>query len=276
MNENNGFDRDAYKKARLDERNNVYELLSDATQSLMNADKMREYIDMQAKLFPLSVSNVLLIMTQMPEATWVRPFDDWKKDGVSLEKGEKGILILDSSIYQKSDGSLGRSSSVVRVFDISQTNAKERLTKMPIARNPEELILRASPCRIESVSEIPEEEYGSYDRDTDTVFIKKDLSKDLLFYVTARELLCRALISEWGKTREEVLADASAAAVILSKRYGVNPPEIDVLKLITTFPGREEKDVRKELTGLKNAASEIDRMMTGYLKLERAEKENER
>ena len=53
-----------YRLLKQQEKENVFEMLSDATQSLLSADKLREYADMQAKLFGHSASNVLLIMEQ--------------------------------------------------------------------------------------------------------------------------------------------------------------------------------------------------------------------
>ena len=82
---------DEYSELKRQEKAEVFDLLSDATQKLLSPDKLREYADKQAQLFNHSVSNVLLIMEQAPEATWVRSYDDWKADGVTVLKGEKGI-----------------------------------------------------------------------------------------------------------------------------------------------------------------------------------------
>ena len=92
---------DEYSELKRQEKAEVFDLLSDATQKLLSPDKLREYADKQAQLFNHSVSNVLLIMEQAPEATWVRSYDDWKADGVTVLKGEKGIKTLGSYRFQK-------------------------------------------------------------------------------------------------------------------------------------------------------------------------------
>ena len=101
---------DEYSELKRQEKAELFDLLSDATQKLLSGSKLREYADKQAQLFNHSVSNVLLIMEQDPDATWVRSYDDWQKDGVQVLKGQEGIRTLGSYRYQKSDGTLGMGS----------------------------------------------------------------------------------------------------------------------------------------------------------------------
>ena len=101
-----------YADLKRQEKAEVFETLSAATQKLLSGSKLKEYADKQAQLFKHSVSNVLLIMEQMPEASWVRSYDDWQKDGVQVLKGETGIRTLGSYRYQKEDGSMGMGSKV--------------------------------------------------------------------------------------------------------------------------------------------------------------------
>ena len=100
-----------YADLKRQEKAEVFETLSAATQKLLSGSKLKEYADKQAQLFKHSVSNVLLIMEQMPEASWVRSYDDWQKDGVQVLKGETGIRTLGSYRYQKEDGSMGMGSN---------------------------------------------------------------------------------------------------------------------------------------------------------------------
>ena len=95
-----------YSEIKKQERADVFDLLSDASQKLLSPGRLKEYADKQAELFKHSVSNVLLIMEQDPEATWVRSYDDWKADGVTVLKGETGIKTLGSYRFQKEDGTM--------------------------------------------------------------------------------------------------------------------------------------------------------------------------
>ena len=123
-----------YADLKRQEKAEVFETLSAATQKLLSGSKLKEYADKQAQLFKHSVSNVLLIMEQMPEASWVRSYDDWQKDGVQVLKGETGIRTLGSYRYQKEDGSMGMGSKVVKMFDVSQTAIKDFYIEGPSYR----------------------------------------------------------------------------------------------------------------------------------------------
>ena len=69
-----------YRELKQNERNEVLEMLSESTQSLMEIEELLSYLDLQAELFDQTTSNVLLIKAQKPEATWVRTSDEWNKD----------------------------------------------------------------------------------------------------------------------------------------------------------------------------------------------------
>ena len=49
----------------------MFDLLSNATQKLLKPENLKAYADKQAQLFNHSVSNVLLIMEQSPDASSV-------------------------------------------------------------------------------------------------------------------------------------------------------------------------------------------------------------
>ena len=67
--------KEEYRAFKQQEKAEVFDALSEATQQMLSGDKLKEYADMQAKLPGHSVSNVLLILEQKPEATGVRTFD---------------------------------------------------------------------------------------------------------------------------------------------------------------------------------------------------------
>ena len=91
---------DEYSELKRQEKAEVFDLLSDATQKLLSPDKLREYADKQAQLFNHSVSNVLLIMEQAPEATWVRSYDDWKADGGCEADSYQGLRHRKTKLQQ--------------------------------------------------------------------------------------------------------------------------------------------------------------------------------
>ena len=87
---NRGFEKmdpEEYRQRKQQERSDVFDMLSQSTQSLLKPEELQQYLDLQSKFLQFSVSNVLLIKAQNPEATWLRTFDEWKSDNVSLLRG---------------------------------------------------------------------------------------------------------------------------------------------------------------------------------------------
>ena len=269
------MNKEEYREFKRQERAEVFDTLSEATQELLSADKLKEYADMQAKLSGLFASNVLLVMEQKPEASWVRTFDDWKEDNVSLKKGEKGILTLAPDYYQKPDGTTGRGVKVVRIFDISQTTAENRTINRPVYRGATEMLMECWPKTVEA-QELLGGETAFYDPQKQTIFLKEGLDPDTKFFMLAREHAVAIETKGNILTREEVIGKAEFSAYLVTKRYGMNPPDIDFGKMADSFRGREEKDVREELGGMRFTADRIHQKVQEQLEQNRETKGMER
>ena len=163
---------DEYSEFKKQEKAEVYDLLSEATQKLISPEGLRDYADKQAQLFNHSVSNVLLIMEQAPEATWVRSYDDWKADGVTVLKGESGIKTLGFHRFQKQDGTMGMGSKVVKMFDVKQTAIKDFDIDKPSYSKVPDAIMNAYPAAVE-VPELPDGELAVYDPDDRLIRVKE-------------------------------------------------------------------------------------------------------
>ena len=267
--------KEEYRAFKQQEKAEVFDTLSEATQQMLSGDKLKEYADLQAKLFGHSVSNVLLIMEQKPEATWVRTFDDWKADNVSLKKGEKGILTLAADYYQKPDGTMGMTSKVEKLFDISQTTAENRTVTRPVYKSAAELLMECSPQAIEK-PELPGEADALYDPQTNEIHVKDGLDTDTKFFCIAREQAVAMLTRGDVLTRNDVIRDAEFSAYLVTKRYGFDPPDIGFGEMASHFYGREEKDVRESLGGMRFTADRIHQKVQDRLELSRGSKDMER
>lgn len=121
-----------------------------------NPETIVEYLRFSKNFHQYSQRNTALIYQQNPHATFVKSFAGWKKEGVSVNRGEKGIAIwyaVQSTLLKREDGSVvslrnatkeekdlykkGELEGVVKqgfqigyVFDIAQTNfPKEQYPK---------------------------------------------------------------------------------------------------------------------------------------------------
>ena len=120
----------------------VEELLIKGVEQVYTSENFTKYLDTMRKFHSYSINNCLLICMQMPDATMVAGFNDWKKKFKrSVKKGEKAIKILAPVPFkvkvmeQQADGTEQEKEvqlqrfKTVPVFDISQTDG-ENLPKL--------------------------------------------------------------------------------------------------------------------------------------------------
>jgi antirestriction protein ArdC len=107
--------------------------LTDALKS-GKSERLTQYLAMLARFHRYSFGNVLLILSQMPDATHVAGFGTWKQMGRFVRKGEKGIVIIApmrirlNDDQAKTEGEQSRPIlrfRGVHVFDVSQTDGQE-------------------------------------------------------------------------------------------------------------------------------------------------------
>lgn len=104
--------------------------IESAVSNLSSPDRWRAFLDATSKFHRYSFGNMMLIMHQRPNATFVAGFHDWKnKFNRTVKKGEKAIWVLApckyTKVYIDDDGNTDVDERVffkpVPVFDISQT-----------------------------------------------------------------------------------------------------------------------------------------------------------
>ena len=98
-------------------------------------DELTRYLSMLAKFHKYSFGNVMLILSQKPDATHVAGFNTWKQVGRYVRQGEKGIVIIAPMVFRKREAetiageSAERDDTLLRfrgvyVFDVSQTDGQ--------------------------------------------------------------------------------------------------------------------------------------------------------
>lgn len=264
-----------YRQMKQQEREEVFDLLSQSTQTLLKPEELQQYLDLQSRFLQFSTSNVLLIKAQNPEASWLRTFNEWKQDNVSVNRGEVGLKAMESSFYQKEDGSMGKSMKVVRLFDLAQTNAAGRKISMPTYRNIEEYLAEAVRIPLERTENLPEGEQARWDPGENCIYVSSDLTPHQAFPFIAREAACMELAGH-QKGREDVLPYAECAAYMLARHYGLEAEPPDLQRITDSFPGMEEKEVRNQLQSAKHAAEIVDARIMEVRQRSRDDREAER
>ncbi|MEZ5078121.1 MAG: ArdC family protein [Solirubrobacterales bacterium] len=78
---------------RSEKRAAERKLMAEAVQSLRSSEGWQRWLSLRRHFHTYSFANQLLIAFQMPHATRVAGFHDWKKIGYAVRKGEHGIRI---------------------------------------------------------------------------------------------------------------------------------------------------------------------------------------
>jgi len=116
----------------------IKQITQQATERLVAAlhaghsDTLTQYLKAIGRFHRYSLSNVLLIASQRPTASYVAGFHTWHKLGRFVKKGEKGIMVLAPILRRKdaeTEGDASSSSAVgfraAYVFDVAQTEGRE-------------------------------------------------------------------------------------------------------------------------------------------------------
>jgi antirestriction protein ArdC len=146
-----------------------------------DSDSFRRYLDAQARFHRYSFGNVLLILTQRPDATRVAGYNTWQSVGRQVRRGERGIRILVPMHGRGNPGGDQEEEAEAQprlffgtgtVFDIAQTDGQP-LPKVdvPVLSSEEgaglyrglELVARSEGLPIErAADELPEGTMGYY------------------------------------------------------------------------------------------------------------------
>lgn len=274
------FDKDAWAEKKQAERQAVYEM-ADAAAAEVCADgeKFRAYLDTQTRFDRYSVTNALLILAQMPEATQLKDFDGWKDAGASIKRQQKGISILEpGEEYTREDGTIGTSYNVKKVFDISQTTARAKA--QPTVSVDDRLLLKAlihrPPVPIQMVDELPGNMGALYDHDQQVIFVRRGMDAPNIFRSVSMELAH----AEIGAAREDYTRDSAAfsaycASYMLCRKNGVDVRGYDFGNLPESLRESDPQTQRAALSEIRDTAAGISARMSRVLEQNKAPKSKE-
>lgn len=250
------FNKEEWVKRQQENRTQAYEMLENATQEITNPDVFMSYLDAQSRFDRYSVSNALLVAYQMPEATRLCDAKSWKEYGVFIRKGESAIVILEpGKEFKRQDGSVGTNYNAKKVFDISQTTAKQypKTQKTYNERTLVRTLLKQSPVPVEISDKVPEEAGAVYQPEGKKILIRKGMPGDEIFRCLSREV-AHAKLDKGNYSREECNLAASAISFITCERFGIKPY---LIKDTDLFKGHDSKSIRKELSNIRSEANSI-------------------
>jgi antirestriction protein ArdC len=111
-----------------------------------HSEALTQYLGAMAKFRAYSVTNLLLILSQRPNAERVAGYKTWQSFGRQVKRGEKGIMVIAPQFQKRSDNDKGvtekeeirsvASFRAVYVWDVAQTEGKDLPGIGSIAGNP--------------------------------------------------------------------------------------------------------------------------------------------
>ena len=269
------FDKQAWVEKKQTERQEVYSLIdTTAEEAAKDGALFQTALDVMARFDRYSVGNTLLVAAQMPEATKLADFDTWKQGHAYVRKGEDHIKLLEpGEEFQREDGSMGVNYNVKHVFDISQTNSRQKPAQVNFDMR---LLLKAvvhnAPCAMELRKQVPDGVGAVYDADAHKIFIREGMDGPDIFRCLVQELSLAHLDKGKGYNRNEHAFTAYCSAYTLCKRYGVDTKSFRFHTVPETIGHMDAQAVRSELGKIRDCANQISLDMSRVLNRDQKER----
>ena len=257
------FDKEEWAAKKQQERAEAFEMLDAATEeAVANPETFRDYLLIQSRFGKYSVSNALLILYQNNEATYLADFETWKEKGVFVQKGERGITLLEpGNEFTREDGTTGFSINVKKVFDISQTNSERSYSRRtPDERRVLKALISSSPCDIRMTNELDGNVCARYVPKDDAIYIRQGLDGEDIFRSLSQEIVI-ANFAKNGVAREDCVFTAYCATYVLCERNGFDTGDFDFEKVPEMFKDAEPKAIRGQLDKIRDSANELSQDM---------------
>jgi DNA primase len=206
---------------------------------LETSEGWQNWLKAQAKFHRYSFGNVLLLMSQNPEATQVAGFHTWKAMGRSVNAGEHGLKILAPCTHKvkaeaegEEDGYRVTGFRVATVFDVSQTSGA------PLEEHPSHRLTGAAPAGVQealgdfarsagwTVAFVPADDLGAAAGATKYLSREIVLSVELEPAQAAKTLaheIGHALLHgpEFKGSREQAEVEAESVAYLVCQQIGL-------------------------------------------------------
>lgn len=164
-------------------RNRCYELSEQVTaQVATDSGAFRQYLDIQSRFDRYTANNALLIMAQRPDAQKLGDYGYWRDQGAYVKRMEKKnpVLIMEpGKEYEREDGSIGTYYNAKKLYDISQTNMRE---KEPVQEQTDErqlirALLSNPPVNIVAADpdKMPEDKGALFEPEESCIYVRKGM-----------------------------------------------------------------------------------------------------
>lgn len=254
-------------------RGALFKKANEQTKIAVSSDKnYLTFLSLQARL-GYAMTNTMLVMSQEPNVLLLKDFEHWKDEGVKVNKGAKGIQILEpSGEYKRKDGSIGTNYKPKFVFDISQTN-RSLMDIFPHYEINE--LVKAVTYKTEIVPEVVKEDSKLprdvyFDLTQNKIFVREKQLAEVMFQGLVREY-CKAQYHQEGKAPTPF--ELGSATYLVLTKYGIDMHDISFSKEVTQyFEKDDDKVIKSKLFSIKVVADNVTERMDRGLYSQQQEK----
>ena len=261
--ESKPFNKEEWAKKKQEEKANAYELIDKTASEIVTDSKtFTQYLNTQAKFNKYSVGNALLITAQMPNATQIRDYDSWKESGAYINKKAKGITILEpGDSYTREDGTTSVSFNPKKVFDITQTNAKQKEQRN---NYDDELIVKAflheSPVDFKVVDDLANGKGAEWNKEDNVLYIRKGLGAPTIFHSISKEYAKIGLQTTGNQELDNF--KSNCASYLICKKYNIDVSSFNFDNLPQALKNMDASEIRNTLGDIRGAMEDINSRMS--------------
>lgn len=265
------------RRAELDE---AMERLDRGVREVFESGRWERYLEVMSRFHQYSANNSLLIAMQMPNATAVASYTDWKrKFGRQVRKGERGIRILAPVRYRKKVEDEDGDEAVVErlagfrlasTFDVSQTDGEPlpqiaELLDGSVERYGQvmDAIEKAAPVPV-GFEEMPADVNGFFSRAERRIAIRPGMSQAQTVKTAIHELAHSRIHDFDGVTPPEDLPDrgtrevqAESVAFVVASHYGLDTGGYSFGYVASWASGRELEELKASMGAIRETAHGI-------------------
>jgi hypothetical protein len=211
----------------------------------------------------------------------VGDYDYWKDAKTPVSRGETGIRIFEpGKEYLKDDNTIGTSMNIKRVFDISQTAARNKLPPDAVKHDVRTLLkalMNKSPAPFKLVDALAEGNGARYNEQSGVIEVMRGLDGDSLFRCLAQEIAYAEIDRQDpdGLNCQDKGFSAYAASYALCVKNGIDARGYDFADAPDYFSGLEGKEVRGEMHSIRDAVNEVATRMAKTLEPPQREARNQ-
>lgn len=263
------------RNVAIEKQKQLKKMTTEALESLCEnleagkSDELVNYLDVMSRFPAYSFRNLLLILSQKPDAKKVMGFKSWRQLGRNVNKGEKAIriwapmTIKEKGQESQSDSGEAEKTLIFRpvcVFDVSQTTGEELPELSDVSGEPGEHLARLKRFAEKNSIKVgySDEIKGHGVSKCGEILLRLGLVPAVEFHVLAHEIAHEFIHTKKHRkemTKTQLETEAEAVAYVVSKSIGLNTghSSSDYIQL---WDGNKEA-VANSLTAIQQTASEI-------------------